>query len=150
MPGERDFAELINESLGGWNRTMGLRFVSATEDAVEAELTVGAEHLQPYGIVHGGVYAGIIETVCSTGAALAAAKNGQVVVGVDNHSTFLKATRRGRLTVHARPLTRGRRTQVWDGRVVGPDGRVVAEGRVRLICLEGGTELAGEDVSVRA
>lgn len=149
MADEHDFSELINASLGGWNRAMGLSFTRATADGVTAELTLGPEHLQPYGIVHGGVYAGIIETVCSTGAALAAARNGQVVVGVDNHSTFLRATRAGKLTVSATPLTRGRRTQVWDGRVLDEAGRVIATGRVRLICLEGGSELAGETVEAR-
>lgn len=149
MSDEHDFAEVINASLGGWNRAMGLRFTRASADAVSAELTVGPEHLQPYGIIHGGVYAGIIETVCSTGAALAAARNGQVVVGVDNHSTFLRATREGMLTVSATPLTRGRRSQVWDGRVVNEAGTLIATGRVRLICVEGDSELAGERVSVR-
>lgn len=144
-----DFARVINESLGGWNRSMGLRFVRATRDAVEAELVVGSEHLQPYGIVHGGVYAGVIETVCSTGAALAAAEHDQTVVGVDNHSTFLRATRRGRLTVRATPVSRGRRTQVWDGEVFDAEGRRVATGRVRLLCLEPGATLAGERVEVK-
>ncbi|MFO0570592.1 MAG: PaaI family thioesterase [Polyangiaceae bacterium] len=144
-----DFAAAINSALGGWNRAMGLSFRLATADAVVAELVVGPEHLQPYGIIHGGVYAGIIETVCSTGAALAAARNGQVVVGVDNHSTFLRATREGKLTVRAAPLTRGRKTQVWDGRVEDEHGKLIATGRVRLICLDGGSELAGENVSVR-
>lgn len=150
MTDEHDFAETINQSLGGWNRAMGLCFTRATASAVTAEITVGADHLQPYGIVHGGVYAGIIETVCSTGAALAAARNGQVVVGVDNHSSFLRATRAGKLTVSATPLTRGRRTQVWDGRVVDDAGTLVATGRVRLICVEGGADLAGEPVGVKA
>ncbi len=144
-----DFAAVINSSLGGWNRAMGLSFTRATAEEVSAELSVGPEHLQPYGIIHGGVYAGIIETVCSTGAALAAARNGQVVVGVENHSTFLRATRAGKLTVSAKPLTRGRRTQVWDGRVTDDAGTLIATGRVRLICMDGGSELAGELVNVR-
>jgi len=143
-----DLAPVINESLGGWNRSMKIRFKHATADGVEAELVVGPEHLQPYGIVHGGVYAGIIETACSTGAAIAAARNGQTVVGVDNHTSFLRATRRGALSISAKPLTRGRRTQVWDGLVHDDQGRVVASGRVRLLCLESGAELAGETVQV--
>jgi uncharacterized protein (TIGR00369 family) len=149
MSDAHDFATVINASLGGWNRSMGLSFTRATASEVSAELVVGPEHLQPYGIIHGGVYAGVIETVCSTGAALAAARNGQVVVGVDNHSTFLRATRQGKLTISATPLTRGRRTQVWDGKVIDEAGRVIATGRVRLICLEGGSDLAGENVEVR-
>jgi len=149
MSDDQDFAETINESLGGWNRSMGLTFVRATASEAIAEIVVGAEHLQPYGIVHGGVYAGIIETVCSTAAAIAAARNGQIVVGVENHSTFLRATRRGRLTVSATPLTRGRRSQVWDAVVRDEGGVRVASGRVRLLCLEGGSDLGGESVALR-
>ena len=56
-----DFATVLNGSLDGWNRAMKLRCVSATQDEVVAELDLGPEHRQPYGIVHGGVHAGIVE-----------------------------------------------------------------------------------------
>lgn len=49
----------------------------------------------------------------------------------------------------ATPLTRGRRSQVWDGRVLDQDGTLVATGRVRLICVEGGSPLAGEPAGVK-
>lgn len=150
MSESRNFAEELNESLGGWNRAMGFRFTLATDERVEGEFTVRDDHHQPYGIVHGGVYAGLIETVCSTGAAITAMARGQTVVGVDNHTSFLHAVREGTLEVTATPLTRGRRTQVWDGAIVDGSGRVVASGRVRLICLEGGVALAGEVVGVKA
>lgn len=149
MSESEDFASVINGSLGGWNRCMGIRFLRATADEAVAELSITEAHLQPYGIVHGGVYAGIIETACSTGAALSAARNGQVVVGVDNQSSFLRATRRGTLQVRATPLTRGRRTQLWRAEVRDGDARLVATGQVRLLCLEGGTDLGGEPVAVR-
>jgi uncharacterized protein (TIGR00369 family) len=71
-----DFAATLNGSLDGWNSAMGLRFVSATQDEVVAELEIGPSHRQPYGIVHGGVHAGIIETVASVGAALFAMPHG--------------------------------------------------------------------------
>jgi 1,4-dihydroxy-2-naphthoyl-CoA hydrolase len=127
----------------------GGRFVSANADEVVGEWTVGPEHLQPYGIIHGGVYAGLVETVCSTGAAIFAFAREQTVVGVDNHTTFVRATREGTLRVTATPLTRGRRTQVWDAVVRNQDGQTVASGRVRLICLESGAALAGETVAVK-
>jgi 1,4-dihydroxy-2-naphthoyl-CoA hydrolase len=144
-----NFADEINQRLGGWNSAMGFRFTLATTERVEGKFTVRGEHHQPYGIVHGGVHAGLIETACSTGAALVGMTRGQTVVGVDNHSTFLHAVREGTLTVTATPLSRGRRTQVWDGVVRDASGRVVATGRVRLICLEGGAQLAGEEVALK-
>ncbi len=50
---------------------MGIHLVHATGDEVIAEMEIGPQHHQPYGIVHGGVHAGLIEAVTSVGAALA-------------------------------------------------------------------------------
>lgn len=144
-----DFAEMLNGTLDGWNTAMGLHFVRASADEVVAELVIGAQHRQPYGIVHGGVHAGIIETVASVGAALHALPLGRSVVGLENHTSFLHAVREGTLTVTARPLTRGKRTQVWEGTVTDASGRVAATGRVRLLGLEAEAPLAGETVSVK-
>lgn len=127
---------------------MGLHFLRATADEVKAELEIGADHLQAYGIVHGGVHSGVIETVASVGAALAALPRGQSVVGLENHTSFLLAVREGKLHATARPLMRGRRTQVWEADVKDDAGRTVATGRVRFIALEAGASLAGETVAV--
>ncbi len=144
-----DFTEMLNGSLDGWNTAMGLKFVSATADEVVAELVIGQAHRQPYGIVHGGVHAGIIETVASVGAALHAMPLGRSVVGLENHTSFLHAVREGTLRVTARPLSRGKRTQVWEGTVTDANGRVAATGRVRLLALEAEAPLAGQTVDVK-
>lgn len=139
-----DLADAMNANAGGWNRGTGLRFVQATADEVTAVVAIGPEHLQPHGIVHGGVYCGIIETVASVGAALSAGARGQTAVGLENHTSFLRAVRSGSLHATARPLTRGRRTQVWEASVTDDAGRVAATGRVRLLCIDPDAELAGE------
>ena len=143
-----DFAATMNESLTGWNKAMGLHFVRASADEVVAEIEVGEQHRQPYGIVHGGVHSGVIEALCSVGAALFALPNGQSVVGLENQTSFLKAVRSGRLTITATPLSRGRRAQVWEGNVRDERDRLVATGRVRLLCLDANTELAGQRVDM--
>ena len=149
MNTEEEILSTLNADLDGWNAAMGLRFVRATPDEIAAEIQIGPAHRQPYGLVHGGVYAGIIETVTSVGAALDAMSRGQAVVGLENHTSFLHAAREGKLRVTARPLTRGRRTQVWEGTVTDEARRVVATGRVRLICLEAGSAVAGETVQLK-
>lgn len=149
MSAPEDFAASLNGSLQGWNATMGLRFVSATIEEVVAELEIGPQHLQPYGIVHGGVHAGIIETVTSTGAALHAMANASSVVGLENHTSFIRAVREGRLRIVAKPITRGRRTQVWEATVTDAQGRIAATGRVRLLVLDAETTLAGETVATK-
>ena len=144
-----NFAGALNASREGWNLAMGIHFVRATADEVVAEVEIGAHHRQPYGIVHGGVHSGLIETVASVGAALAALPRGQSVVGLENHTSFLNAVREGKLRAAARPLMRGRRTQVWEATVTDAEGRAVASGRVRFLALEAGASLAGETVKVK-
>src|SRR6185312_5692569 len=115
-----------------------------------AELDVAACHLQAYGIVHGGVYSGMIETAASVAAAIWARRNNQSVVGLENHTSFLHAVREGKLSVTACPRMRGRRTQVWHASVTDANGRIVAEGSVRFLSLEAGSAIAGETVRVKS
>jgi 1,4-dihydroxy-2-naphthoyl-CoA hydrolase len=144
-----NFAAAINDGAGGWNRAMGIHFILATADEVIAEMEIVAHHRQPYGIVHGGVHSGLVEAVASVGAALAALPRNQSVVGLENHTSFLNAVREGKLCATARPLMRGRRTQVWEANITDADGRSVASGRVRFLALEAGASLAGETVQVK-
>jgi 1,4-dihydroxy-2-naphthoyl-CoA hydrolase len=125
-----------------------VRLVKVALDEVIGELTVRDAHRQPYGVVHGGVYSGLIETVASTGAAFNAMKHGRSAVGLENHTSFLHAVREGTLTATARPLMRGRRTQVWEATVVDERGQAVATGTVRLLCLEADAPLAGKKVDL--
>jgi 1,4-dihydroxy-2-naphthoyl-CoA hydrolase len=134
----KDVANELNKLRGGWAEANGLRFISVTDEETVVELTVADQHLQPYGIVHGGVHAGIIETICSMGAAFAARKRGHKggVVGLENHTSFIKAVRAGTLLRGtAVPVTRGRTTQVWEAKVTDPQGQVIARGTVRLLCV---------------
>jgi 1,4-dihydroxy-2-naphthoyl-CoA hydrolase len=144
-----DFAAALNARLDGWNSAMGIHIVRATVDEVTAELQVGTCHRQAYGIVHGGVYAGLIESVSSIAAALWARQHNQSVVGLENHTSFLRAVRDGKLSATARPLMRGRRTQVWEAFVTDGAGQLAAQGKVRLIALEPGSSIAGEQVRIK-
>ena len=145
----RDAAATLNAHRAGFDVAMGFRYVRASADEIVMEYEIGPEHRQPYGIVHGGVHCAIVESACSTGAGLAALARGQSVVGVENHTSFIHAVREGIITVRAVPLTRGRRTHVWEATSRDAGGRVIATGRVRLLCLEPGSDLAGETVSRR-
>ncbi len=143
----QDYAAQLKLRPEGWPQAMGMDITFATKDEVRAELTIGPEHLQSYGIVHGGVHSGVIETLASIGAYLFAQQRGQHVVGLENHTSFIRAVRAGaRLRAVATPITRGRQTQVWEARVLDEEDRVVATGRVRLLCLEPDQSLAGEQV----
>jgi uncharacterized protein (TIGR00369 family) len=136
----------LNERLGGFDSAMGVRIVRASLDEVVLEYDVGPQHLQPYGIVHGGLHCAVVETACSTGAGINARKRGQAVVGIENHTSFVRAVRSGRIEVRATPITRGRRTHVWEAVARNEAGEIVSTGRVRLLCLDAAEQLAGKRV----
>ncbi|MBI5610656.1 MAG: PaaI family thioesterase [Deltaproteobacteria bacterium] len=142
-----DIADAINDlHRGTFAELLGLTVQSASRDEVIAQVTVAPSHHQPHGIVHGGVYASIIESLASIGAALDAMPQGRTAVGLDNHTSFVRATREGVLTCRAVPVTRGRRSQLWDATIHNQAGELVASGRVRLLVLEGDATVAGSEL----
>jgi len=147
-PLSNDIVTELNAIRGGFNEALGLVFIRATYEEVVAQIELGPQHQQPYGLVHGGVYAAMVETLASVGAALNLAAVGLHTVGLDNNTSFLRAVRTGTLLGTARPLSRGRRTQVWEVSITH-EGELVASGRVRLLGLEHGATMAGEPVDFK-
>jgi 1,4-dihydroxy-2-naphthoyl-CoA hydrolase len=117
-----------------FDKLMGLRFEEASGDRVVAVVPVTPDLHQQYGIVHGGVYAAMVETTASVGAALWLGREGKAV-GIANSTDFLRPTREGELRAEATPVNRGRSTQLWEVSVTDQRGRPVAHGRVRLMNL---------------
>ena len=133
---EKNAAAIDEMHRGTWAGQMGIRVLRASRDEVVAEIDVRPEHRQPYGIVHGGVHSGVVETLASVGAAIDALAHGKAVVGLENHTSFVRAVREGKLHAVAKPLTRGRRSQLWETTIRDEAGALVATGRVRLLVLE--------------
>jgi 1,4-dihydroxy-2-naphthoyl-CoA hydrolase len=119
----------------GFELALGIVVDEATGQRVTAHLVVSPEHRQLHGVVHGGVYSSLVETVASVGASLAAPA-GHVVMGLENTTSFLRATKEGILRATGLPLACGRRTQVWEVRIEDEEGRLVATGRLRLLSVE--------------
>lgn len=123
---------------GPWvDDAMGLVFDLVSPDRVEGHVELGPQHHQPYGIVHGGVYCSIVESLASVAAAMRVLADGKICVGVSNSTDFLRATRTGRLTGVATPLHVGRLQQLWQVELTREDGKVAARGQVRLQVLDG-------------
>ena len=145
---EPDAASQIDAVAGGCVRAMGLRFTYATRHEVRAELVVAEVHLQPYGLVHGGVYCGIVESLASVGAALESMRSGRWIVGVENTTRFHKATRAGVLTAVGRPVSVSDTQSVWQVDIHDAGGTLVASGSVTAKVLPLGAKLAGAEVTV--
>jgi 1,4-dihydroxy-2-naphthoyl-CoA hydrolase len=115
---------------GGFVSWLGLEVLEWSGDRVVGAWDIRPDMHQPYGIVHGGVHASVIETLASLGAA-AWYRQGQVV-GVSNQTDFLRAVREGRLTATGTPIHRGRLQQLWLVEIRDENERIVARGQVRL------------------
>jgi len=115
---------------------LGLTFTELTGDKVVAEWTASEKHHQPYGIVHGGVYCSIVETLGSLGSAVWFGDRGKVV-GVSNNTDFFRAVSKGDLVSTATPLHQGRSQQVWVVETHDAEGRLIARGQLRVQNLEG-------------
>ena len=121
----------------GLVNALEMTFDEVGADRVVLGWTVAEQHLQYYGITHGGVHSTAVETAASVGAALWLGDRGSVV-GVSNHTNFLRATRTGdHLVATATPIHRGRSQQLWQVEIVDSDARLVARGEVRLQNLSG-------------
>lgn len=116
---------------GGFVALLGLDFEETSPDRVVIHWEARPDLHQPYGILHGGVHASVVETAASVGAALWYGDRGGVV-GVSNQTDFLRAVREGRLTAVGTPIHRGRTQQLWQVEITDAAGRLVARGQVRL------------------
>ena len=123
----------------GFDDLIGLELTSVTPDEVRARFTVTAALLQPYGLLHGGVLCTVVETLGSVGGATWFGERGNVV-GVSNHTNFLRSARQGDvLEAVATPVHRGRTQQLWTIAVTDSQGRLVAKGDLRVANLEAPT-----------
>ncbi len=124
--------EQMNEaSKGTFADVVGLRYTEITPDRVRGEWVVEPHLHQPMGIVNGGVYCTVIETLASIAGAVWLGTGG-TVVGVNNNTDFLRAVREGTLSAEATPVHRGRTQQLWQVVIVDEQRRPVAHGQVRL------------------
>ncbi|MGO4446724.1 PaaI family thioesterase [Mycobacterium sp. 2YAF39] len=124
----------IRSALGaGFDSEIGLEFLELTPDGGTARLQITDKLLQPWGIVHGGVYCAIIESLASVSGQVWLSENGSGnVVGVNNNTDFLRAISEGTVTAVSTPIHRGRRQQLWLITITDDKERVVARGQVRL------------------
>lgn len=117
------------------------RFVAAsgfvidevTETSLTGHVELGVDHLTPWGVVHGGVYATIVESAGSVAASRAVLERGQFAVGVNNSTDFLRPSTGGRAVVEATVLHQGRTQQLWQVIITDEvSWKVLARGQLRL------------------
>jgi uncharacterized protein (TIGR00369 family) len=120
------------DDVSAFVRAAGLVLDEVTGSRVTGHIELGADHLTPWGIVHGGVYSTAVESAASIGASTAVRERGEVAVGLSNTTHFFRSLTSGRLLVEATALYQGRTQQLWRVDITDETGRLVAHGEVRL------------------
>ena len=130
-----DAQPVHNEPIPGFDGLYGLQLTRADGDGVEGQVEIDPRHHQPFGIVHGGFYAAMAESMASIGTFIGTGED-KFVAGMSNNTTFLRAVREGTVRAKARPLHTGRTTWIWDVEITGDDGRALAAARVTIAVRE--------------
>jgi 1,4-dihydroxy-2-naphthoyl-CoA hydrolase len=114
------------------NDALGMEVGEFDEQRIAGSFEVADRVRQPFGIVHGGAYAALAETLASVATYYAVEGNGDVAVGQSNATSFLRPVSAG--TVHAEGTRRhrGRTSWIWDVEFKDDQGRVCALSRVTI------------------
>jgi 1,4-dihydroxy-2-naphthoyl-CoA hydrolase len=116
----------------GFAEDIGVEWIDFDPDHARARIEIGPRHLQPYGIVHGGVYATLAESLCSAATYGAVHDDGMVAMGQANDTTFLRPAGDGHINAVATARHRGRTTWVWDVEMTDDEGHVCALSRMTI------------------
>jgi uncharacterized protein (TIGR00369 family) len=110
----------------------GLEVLEVTDERARARVPVRNAIKQPMGVVHGGVFASIAESIASFATAQAVVADGDGAMGLANATSFLRPVTEG--TVHAEAIRRhrGRTTWVWDVEITDDAGRLCAITRMTI------------------
>ena len=124
--------EFPYEATRGFDRTYGLVITEASDEVVRGTVAVRDEITQPYGLVHGGIYASIAESLASLGTAWVVLADGKGALGMSNQTSFLRPISAGTIHAVAHRRHRGRTTWVWDVEISDDAGRLCALTRMTI------------------
>jgi 1,4-dihydroxy-2-naphthoyl-CoA hydrolase len=115
---------------------IGTEWLEIGPEEARARIAVSDDHKQPYGLVHGGVYSALADSICSRATAEAVRAEGKLSLALSNHATFLRPITDGHVNALARRRHGGRMTWVWDVELSDDHGRLCALIRMTIAVRE--------------
>ena len=106
--------------------TLGIQFIEIEKDKVVATMPVNAKVHQPDGVLHGGASVALAETVGSFASILSVNSETHMVRGIEISANHLKSVKEGLVTAIAKPIHRGRTTQLWEIKIVDEQNKLVS------------------------
>ena len=116
-------------------RSLGIEMTELTDDALRGRMPVDGRTRQPGGVLHGGASVALAETLASWGASFTVDPDANYCVGMEINANHVRPVADGWVYGEARPVTRGRTTQVWDIRITDEQGKLVCISRCTMAVL---------------
>ena len=105
---------------------LGIEFISASPDKIVAEMIVREDLCTRPAVLHGGAIMAFADTLGATGT-IVNLPEGAGTTTIESKTNFVAPAPAGtRVIGEATPVHRGRRTMIWQTRVLTPEGRLVA------------------------
>jgi 1,4-dihydroxy-2-naphthoyl-CoA hydrolase len=112
--------------------TLGFELTELEDERARGRVRVADRLKQPLGMVHGGVYAALAESLASAATHRVVVEEGLAALGMSNLTSFLRPVTEGTVHAEATRVHRGRTTWVWDVRLTDEAGRLCALSRVTV------------------
>ena len=125
-----DERPLHEDPIPGFDGLYGLEVLEVTEELVRGRVRTDERHKQPAGLVHGGLFASMAESLTSMATHMAVSREGKSAQGLSNQTSFVRPILEGTVHATARRRHRGRTTWVWEVDVTDDEGRLC--GLVRM------------------
>lgn len=122
--------ELNRISKNSFSDRLGIVFTGFDGNRITGEIHITENHLQPHGVVHGGVYISLAETLAGAGSIMLIADEGKTALGTNINSTHIAATREGRIAGEAMLVHRGAFKHIWDVKITDDNGKLISMSRV--------------------
>lgn len=124
---------------------LGIEITDVADDALVGRMPVDARTVQPAGMLHGGASVALAETLASWAGHLAVDREKFHVVGQEINANHIRPVSSGWVTATASPVSIGRRSHVWEIRIVDESGRLVCISRCTLAVIEQRSTYASAD-----
>ena len=117
----------LEETIDG---TLGITYDTMEVGKASGKMPVENRVCQPFGLVHGGAYAVLAESLASAATYRAVHEDGNIALGMSNQTQLLKPATSGHVNATAEAIHSGRTTWVWDVTMTDDDGNVCAVSRI--------------------
>jgi 1,4-dihydroxy-2-naphthoyl-CoA hydrolase len=131
-PESGEKADIDDVRQSNFDHHIGTEWINLDPADARARIEMRDELRQPYGILHGGVYSSLIESLCSYSTAAAVWEDGNIAMGQAIEVSFLRPVTKGHAEARAVAKHRGRTTWVWQVEIVDDDEKLCAVAKMTM------------------